>query len=391
MARVSKIRAFILSLLLIFIVQNGYSEIVVDNLYGYSLDLPEGFVLSNQIEEDLTYEFTHQNLPLTLISKIYEDQGFLETHEALDYALTKLSSQKDITSFLWNNTESAVSFFSFTLDKEYSGWAVATPIGKDTYLCLLTYGPSEYIDQLQPFMFSSLNSLCINEYFYNTPGIITSFAYPKTKEINGNVEIEGQKISYTLDESDNEASSFVIDMEFNILTHYAEHPLMYEAWSRYYRMLYRDNYGRITSFARSCYDTLYPLAEEKREDNPMIQYAQYLLSWVQDMDYVRAEKNTDSDFSSLPSILLGGGSDCDSRSMMVASILEYSGIDSLLLIYPEYHHAIVATMIEAPGQTFNNPENKEDYIMGETTAKLTWGTIAKEQADRSKCFSISLP
>ena len=391
MAIHNKLKIFFAFLFLTVLTSFGFSKVVYDDFYGYSLDLVEGFSEIDN-EGDLgSHQFQHDNFPLNFIAKVYDGYGFYETEEAISYALDRLSSSYEVDNFEWNNTTSCIASFLFHLDQDYSGWACAAPLGTDTYIVLLTYAPKDISEACNDFMISSLNSLCINEYFYNNPGIVVTYAFPSLGEEEVVIEINGVPLSFTMDKVDSEASQFIVDLEFRILTKYASHPLMYEAWDRYYRTIYRDNYGRISELSRVIYDTLYPIAEEEREDNPMIQYAQYILSWVQNMDYVRAEDKSQSDFTSLPRILKGIGSDCDSRSLLVSSILEYSGVDCLLLVYPEYSHAILACQIDAPGQKFINPLNKEEYIMGETTAKVTWGTIAQEQTNKDKCFFVSLP
>ena len=49
---------------------------------------------------------------------------------------------------------------------------------------------------------------------------------------------------------------------------------------------------------------------------------------------------------------------------------------------------MAAVKINAPGQTFKDPKSGEEYLMGETTAKVNWGTIAQDHADRKKWLTI---
>ena len=74
--------------------------------------------------------------------------------------------------------------------------------------------------------------------------------------------------------------------------------------------------------------------------------------------------------------------------MLVSALLNYTGIDTAILISREYSHAVVVTDIPAPGQTFTM-ENGREYLFGETTAKVTWGMIAQEHADRTKWIPVS--
>ena len=52
---------------------------------------------------------------------------------------------------------------------------------------------------------------------------------------------------------------------------------------------------------------------------------------------------------------------------------------------------MAAVQIDAPGQKFI-PENTDmELLMGETTAKVTWGMIAQDMADREKWIPVYLP
>ena len=67
------------------------------------------------------------------------------------------------------------------------------------------------------------------------------------------------------------------------------------------------------------------------------------------------------------------------------------GIESILLISREYKHAIAAVEFEAQGQKYSPPESDREFLLGETTADVTWGVIAQDHADRSKWIPVYLP
>ena len=116
------------------------------------------------------------------------------------------------------------------------------------------------------------------------------------------------------------------------------------------------------------------------------------MAWVQSFYYSRnVENKFSSDFSPLPTILLGAGSDCDSRSMLLCLFAKKMGIESILLISREYKHAIAAVEFEAQGQKYSPPESDREFLLGETTANVTWGVIAQDHADRSKWIPVYLP
>ncbi len=380
-------RLFLL-FLIFFAATQSFAEPITDRDFGFSLDVPEGFEISDYTQDGMSYVFSHPNIPVTLIMKITGEPDAQDSREVLKTNLAKLSAKGDTDSFLWSGKTCGISNFSMQIDTSYTGWAVTAPV-KITgyYVLLLCYAPSDK-PGCEQFIISTLNSLCINDDLKNTPGIITSYAFPAEGRKTISVKIGDKQIKTSLDKIDEEAAKFTVDLEYAVLNLYANHKMWKEAWQRYYRMVYRDNAGRLEQAAADIYNALYPDLKMKYHQDADIKYAQSLLTWVQGFGYQRAGTKNESDFTSLPAAISGKGSDCDSRSMLVSALLNYTGIDTAILISREYSHAITVTDIPAPGQTFTM-ENGREYLMGETTAKVTWGTIAANHADRTKWIPVA--
>ena len=366
----------------------SFSEQITDRDFGFSLDIPEGFEIADYTEDGMSYVFSHPNIPVTLVMKLTEEKNAKSAAEVLNKNLKKLNASGETDSFKWNGTVCGISNFSMSLDDNYSGWAVSAPVKiHDYYVILLCYAP-ESKKGCEQFIISTINSLSINNEYLNTPGIITNYAFPPEGSESVLLKIGGKEIKTSLDKSDEEAAKFVIDLEYSVLTLYANHKMWKEAWQRYYRMIYRDNAGRLQQTAKNIYDSIYPELKKSKPQDADIKYAQALLSWVQTFGYERAQSKIESDFTSLPASIKGKGSDCDSRSMLVSVLLNYTGIDTAMLISREYSHAVVVTDIPAPGQTFTM-ENGREYLFGETTARVTWGMLAQDQADRTKWIPVT--
>lgn len=366
----------------------SFSEQITDRDFGFSLDIPEGFEIADYTEDGMSYVFSHPNIPVTLVMKLTEEKNAKSAAEVLNKNLKKLNASGETDSFKWNGTVCGISYFSMSLDDNYSGWAVSAPVKiQDYYVILLCYAP-ESKKGCEQFIISTINSLSINNEYLNTPGIITSYAFPPEGSESVLLKIGGKEIKTSLDKSDEEAAKFVTDLEYSVLNLYANHKMWKEAWQRYYRMIYRDNAGRLQQTAKNIYDSIYPELKKSKPQDADIKYAQALLSWVQTFGYERAQSKIESDFTSLPASIKGKGSDCDSRSMLVSVLLNYTGIDTAMLISREYSHAVVVTDIPAPGQTFTM-ENGREYLFGETTARVTWGMLAQDQADRTKWIPVT--
>jgi len=382
------IRAAICFSLLFFSLTNLFAEKITDRDFGFSLDIPEGFEIADYTQDGMSYVFSHPNIPVTLIMKITEEKQASSAAEVLKKNLNKLSAKGETDSFNWNGTSCGISSFTMTLDDKYFGWSVAAPVKiKGHYVVLFCYAP-ESKKGCEQFIISTVNSLCIDSEYLNSPGIVTSYAFPSEGRKAISLQIGGKQIKSSLDKGDAEAAKFVIDLEYAVLNLYANHKMWKEAWQRYYRMIYRDNAGRLQQTAADIYKALYPDLKKSAPQDADIKYAQALLSWVQGFGYERAKSKSESDFTSLPAAISGKGSDCDSRSMLISALLNYTGIDTALLISREYSHAMVVTDIPAPGQTFSMEDGRE-YLMGETTAHVTWGTIAATHADRTKWLPVS--
>ena len=385
--KTSLIRTVFFMILALFVITNSFAEKITDRDFRFSLDIPEGFEVADYTQDGMSYVFSHPNIPVTLVMKITEEASST-AGAVLKKNLNKLNAKGDTDSFSWNGTSCAVTSFTMTLDDDYFGWGVTAPVKvQDYYLLLLCYAPKSK-PGCEQFIISTINSLCIDEEYLNTPGIITSYAFPPEGRKALSLSIGGNQIKTSLDKSDIDAAKFTVDLEYAVLNLYANHKLWKEAWQRYYRMIYRDNAGRLQQTASDVYQALYPSLKKAYPQDADIKYAQTLLTWVQNFSYERAANKNESDFTSIPACISGKGSDCDSRSMLISILLNYTGIDTAMLISREYSHAVVVTDIPAPGQTFTM-DNGREYIFGETTAHITWGMISQDHADRTKWIPVT--
>ncbi|MCR4733466.1 MAG: hypothetical protein K5829_00460 [Treponema sp.] len=394
MTRLLPGKSFFILFLILLLSFNLHAEIISDEDFGFSLDIPEGFNIEDYSEDGMSYLFSHPNIPVHFLMKIVEGKNISSVKEALSQNLEKLTTEKNIDLFKWNESECAISLFNMTLDSSYSCWATSCqlPAAKNYYLFLMCYAPKEQMQGCNQFIMSLLNSLCIDQKYYNRPGIIVSYAYSDEGKKRIQLNVAGTKVNTSIDKIAEEASKFEIDSEFAVFKLYASHPLWKEAWQRYYRLIYRDNYGRIEDCLNDILTRLLEEAEALGCEDKNLYAAQKLLSWVQDFSYTR--KNTsaeESDFTSLAAAICGEGNDCDCRSMLICACMRSLGVESVLLISREYSHAMAAVKLDAPGQTYIPEGSDIELLMGETTAKVTWGMIAQDMADRSKWIPVYLP
>ncbi len=366
------------------------AEEITDNDFGYSLDAPEGFKVSGYTPDGMSYHFKHSALPVELVLKLYTTDIFSTPDSALNGALKKLNAAYEQTdSFCWDNTECAITNFSCQaiMKNGASGWAVAANLpGKDANLVLLCYADSQKAENCGQFIFSTLNSLCISKNSRFSPGIITSYAFPEKEKSKIQLEIAGKKIETEIDAVASEANNFVIECEYSVLKLYANSPKWKEAWIRYYKAIFRDSYSRLSKAAFDITSAIYPAALKRNPNSPENALNEILLNWTQNFEYKRGNENS-ADFTSVIDSLTGTGSDCDSRSILMCTLLKQNGISTSLFISREYSHAVYGAEINAPGAKIK--AGGKEFLLGETTVKnLKPGLIAQEQNDTEKWIPV---
>lgn len=357
----------------------------------YFFDLPVGFKQIETEDKD-TQLYQHEEFDITLISKIIHVDKNTSVSQTSKTNLEKLGTKFEDEDFTWNNTPGNVGFLEMELDSvPIEGLSLTLELSSEEHLFCLIYTRQDNVEEYFSAIYSALNSLCIDDEYYYTPGPVITFLSSefrsKPKDYIINLKEAGITIKTKIDENDIENAQINTELEYNLLNKYLNKETVLQAWERYYRIIYRDNYLRIKPQMESIITELKKAAREQKVQNVDLFIAQSLLSWTQGFEYIRAKSANESDFICLPSVLAGNGNDCDSRSFLICAILNEYGIKSILLVSPEYKHAMPAIALNEPGQKFNY--NGKDYLMGETTARLTWGTIAAQMQDRTKWFAVS--
>lgn len=388
-------RRFFSSIILFFcfFVFSLNAYIVHNDSYEFSFDIPEGYVYDSNSNQKNSFSFNHPNIPVTFLIKIYDGKEYKSSEYTLKNSIKNIQNNPETDNFKWNESNCSIAELNFKIDQDYSGWAVCSPLKKEnSYIVMLCYCPSSEAEICNQFIISTLNSLCTDTNYYCYPGIILAYAFPKEGNKKVSLTLYGKKLNFVLDKSDEEASQYLVDLEFSVLSLYLQHNLWKEAWQRYYRIIFRDSWGRLKNCMEVMLNTFIPYAEKINPEKPDLALAQMILTWVQSMPYKEKEPGViDSDFTSLPKVICGEPNDCDSRALLVSLFLRTVGLESFILISPEYSHALAAVEIDAPGQKYIPEGTDREFLMGETTEGVTWGMIAADQADRSKWFPAYLP
>lgn len=390
-----KASPFLISLLMLLLLPFFlHAEEVIDHDFGYSLDIPEGYKVVGYTPDGTSYQFQHTKLPVTLVLKLYTNGTYTKSKTALKETLTKLSGQYDnMDSFYWNSKICAITTFksSVTNKSGSKGWAIAVPLEEtDSMLVLLCYADEKAAQNCEQFMISTLNSLETGKGTNRRPGIITTYAYPGAEKKQIAFDIAEKTVRTTIDSEDSEAAQFVIDCEFAVLSLYANDEHWKEAWTRYYKAIFRDSYSRLDNAAKDIRSTLEPLVKKQMGRNSEEVLNELLLAWVQNMEYKRETKDRKSDFTNVTDILCGKGNDCDSRSLLMCCLMEHYGVKSELFISRVYSHSVYGVDFNLQGAKIN--VNGTDFLLNETTAKnIRPGLIAQDQSKTENWIPVDLP
>jgi hypothetical protein len=381
-------RATCTALFLFLAFSAAIAEEAADSDFGYSLDFPEGFSIADRTDDSMSYLFSHDRMPVHLILKLYNNTIYADSGNALTGALSKLSAASEsCDTFLWRDVSCTIARFSMSPGKSYKGWALAVPLTtKKAELVLLCYADAEKENDCEQFILSVLNSLAIDRASYFSPGPVTTYAFPKAGVQPITLTINGKTIQTEIDKNDAEASRFVIDCEYAVLTLYANNASWKEAWQRYYRAIFRDNYARLRKCSLDIYTAIAPSVKD--DPHPDAALVQALLSWTQGFPYKRGTGKS-ADFTSLTDCLTGTGNDCDARSMLLCVLIENMGTKTALFVSHEYSHAVFGAVLAVPGAKIH--EGNTDFLLCETTAPVKIGLMAQDMSDTSKWIPVLLP
>ena len=368
------------------------AEEFFDTDFDYMLDVPEGFKVSEMTPDGLSYRFSHDRMAVSLVLRLYINKKYTSINDAVCATLDKFSARYDIDLFVWENMNAAISSMRMTIpgsSVKCSGWTVGVDLEKhNAHLVLMCYADEDKAEDCQQFIVSTLNSLSVGKNGRYTPGIFTSYAFPRGKSEAINLKIAGKEIFTTIDKDDVEASQFVIDCEWAVLSLYAGNEMWKNAWSRYYKCIFRDCYSRVKQCAVDIQSAFAATAKRRSPEEPNITMNEILLDWVQNFYYSRSYGDKKSaDLKSIPAILKGAGSDCDGRALLLCALLGNMGTRSALFVSREYKHALYGVALNVDGAKIY--VDGTDFLLCDTTAKgVKPGLVARDMNDTEKWMPI---
>lgn len=366
--------------------------------FGFSLDLPEGFVATQAAADGRSYQFKHQFCPAEIIIRIYEPRRYQSAQAAMEDTLARLSArEQDISQVEWRQSDCSIASYRMNPygNQEYGGWGVAVELPEQKgWFTMLSYAPTSDgrgnnpAHLLEQLVISVIDSLSIDRGSQFGVGPITAYAFPSIESQPVQLDIAGRTVQTEIGGDDIASQQFVIRREFDILVLYAETDLLIPAWQRYYRMVYRSAYQQLRRPAFDIYASIYDLDSVRTSENPRLALAQTVMDWVQTFPYERNFQ--DSDLSAPTAVLAGTlGSDCDSRSILLAILLHHMNYQTVMFLSPAYQHAMLGVEVEATGAKMKVGDRT--YMVGETTDQVAIGQVAASMSVEANWLPVTFP
>lgn len=345
--------------------------------WGVRLDLPSGWS-KVQSGDAGVFAFSDPSSAALLQVFCFTPDSF-PSARALEKSITdSLQASGDSVSFTYNGADAALASITFRAAgnpvKAYATF-LNDPAVDAVFIAFA--GENRYAE-FEDQILSVLDSVSIGTEALDWPGPISQFYRdPRVAhEEKAIVDILGEKREVSVDPLQAEAVQVVIEREARIL---AAHPsLNVDAWSRYYRIVYRDSYHRLDALARH----VEAIAAAKGWTGRVL--AEELLRWIQSWIYER--HGSLSDLLSPVQAAMTGRGDCDARGLVYALLLRRLGVDTVLFVSSRYSHAICGVAVEGAGARISHEGT--DYLVAELTETVDIGLIAADMADPAGWIAV---
>ncbi len=346
--------------------------------WGCYLDLPQGWEPVAVTDDKATFTDTAQRGYLQV--KVYSPDTWESAGAIFEGIGNQLKADGEGDTFLYQGMDSAFASYLFAVqDVPYKGFAFLVN-GEERDWVILSFAELEVYEPYEYFLLSALDSFSISFTGLLSPGPVSRYyesSYSAPEFFNADFDFEESSFIVEMEENGMESAEILVERETAVLSRYT--PEDEDAWSRFYRMIYRDNYRRTDGLFRQM------ILSGVTASTPPAELAERILVWLQDFSYSRS--GTASDFLPPLSALYNLTGDCDSLGLLYVILLKHYGIDAVLMVSSEYAHALAGVDVPGAGAHFTF-EGKE-YLIAELTDKVALGMIAASMADPAKWMGIS--
>jgi hypothetical protein len=356
---------------------------VTNPAFGYSLDLPIGWVEADNSDPQHV-GFLSPNADAMLQVLALDSATAPDGPELAAFMLDQVRGSGEPEAFEYQGRSSALSDIAFvTGGLEVKGYMITVDDAAADYV-LLAFAATDAYEIAHDHLLSALDSFAVGEESRSYPGPVSQFFYPfpPTNETAHQLPFQGGTLPFEVDAGEEEASQVLVDREARILEPYGalDRESFSDAWRRYFRMIYRDNYMRLAALAEEIEGRL------KADGIPRVDIPRELLSWLQRFDYERTGGL--SDFQPPVTCLTTASGDCDSLGMTYIMLLHHLGFDAILMVSDRYAHALAAVDVQGPGARF--PFEGRQWLVAELTEDVPLGRIAANMADPAGWIGVRM-
>jgi hypothetical protein len=362
------------------------AELYQVSQYGYSLDLPEGWKEKGAADA-ARLSFADPAGTAFLQVTVVEHEPAMTADQMEGELHRQMAAEGEGGSFTFSGRDAYLSEVVFSSGgRQLHGYILVVKKltgeagGGMVDAVLIAFAPADAFPRVRDSLLSALDSLSPGPDAALEPGPVSqrSAPYPSRAPRAVPIAFRGQTVTVSIGQGEREASQALVEREARLLAGYKAGQV--EAWTRFYRMIYRDSYRRMDGLAAELQAALSSQGVSRR-DAPLA-----LLAWIQGYQYKRT--GTLSDFLSPLSSVASAAGDCDSRAMLYDLILDHMGIDAILLVSVRFSHALAGVLLDRPGAVFAFQGRK--YLVAEMTEKVDIGLIAKDMADGSAWIPMRL-
>lgn len=365
---------------------------------GFLIDPPQGYVLSQAANG--RYELRDGNGMANLSIVCYQAERYPSAKAIAESLKTRLAARVKAKEFGLYGRDASCGEIEFSLSGQaVRGYYLAVNgQGQEPDYLLLSYVSAEAFKPYDDTLYSALDSFSIDAARLGYPGPLSLAASPLTPGEALSIGFSGAEVEVFIDPNAERAEQDLVEREYRVLCLYAKSPDWQAAWSRYYRLIYRDAFVRLNqaSMALGREVELAWMANLGSSPAPRAglappeAYVKAALTHVQGFTYLRSERG--ADFVNPLSALIRAEGDCDSRALLMAILLNHWNVKAGMAVSGSYSHALGLVGIEAkPGLGISMKLRGEPYLVAETTSKgRQAGEIAQSQSDLSKWLAVEL-
>ncbi len=386
-----RIPALALSLALALSIPAGAPAEELYSDSGFFLELPEGFSL-NDGDGSTRFSFLDPSGVLLFQIFLYEPDRYTGAPALFADIRNKLGATADSEAFTYQRRPAVMADLSFTLSgRPHRGWglflegAPRNAAGKpEKDIALLAYVPADRYEAYLPFILSCLDGFSADEEARLYPGPVSQFNLPWDPQARKPADLRfgGRTLRVPYDPREGRAAQDTVEREFQVFTVYADSApdLAAAAWTRFYRMIYRETFHRLDFLSLVLQRELSGEPDDRSR-------TERLLAWTQGFRYERNPEGSDV-VNPLTAAFEGRG-DCDSRAVLLAILARHDNRDAILLLSVKHSHALAAFDLPGPGARF--PLGDKGWLVGETTDQVGLGLIDAAMADPADWLAVEFP